>query len=134
MPIDPDLLLTFGSFLFVAGLLGLVLPGIGVPRAAAVAPIIASDVEADAGHLSSSAQIGKICDIITIAGERARSAERLHRAAHEQIDAAHYALQNLLNELSAVMPIQAPASPSSAPRVATLAATRRVAYETALAA
>ena len=78
-------------------------------------------------------QITRLGSIVTSAVATARHAERLHRTAHEQVDAAHYALQNLLNELSAVMPI---ATPVAASRATKLVPRRTIAggFETAMAA
>ena len=50
-----------------------------------------------------AAQLDRISQIVNSAIETADRAKRLHVAAHEQVDSAHYALQNLLDELSAVM-------------------------------
>lgn len=53
---------------------------------------------------SGQSQIVRLSQIVNAAIETAGHAERLQRSAHEQIDSAHYALQNLLDELSAIMP------------------------------
>ena len=83
---------------------------------------------------ATQTHIGRLNGIVAAAVDTARNAERLHRGAHEQVDAAHYALQNLLNELSLVMPVAAPGLPArtAAPREAR-EQTRR-AVETAMAA
>ena len=84
--------------------------------------------------LATETHIGRLNGIVTAAVDKARNAERLHRGAHEQVDAAHYALQNLLNELSAVMPVAASELPArSAASRETLPQTLMTA-ETALAA
>lgn len=84
--------------------------------------------------LGQDTQLDRVSQILRSAIELADKAERLHNAAHEQLDSAHYALQNLLDELSTVMPVSAPAK---APSIASAAATqssRRPTYVTALAA
>lgn len=47
-------------------------------------------------------QIARLDVIISSAVERARHAERLHCSAHQQVDAADYALQGLKNELASI--------------------------------
>ena len=78
-------------------------------------------------------QITSLGRIVASAVDTAHKAERLHRTAHEQVDAAHYALQNLMNELSAVMPV---ATPVAASRATKLVPRRTIAsgFETAMAA
>ena len=50
-------------------------------------------------------QLNSLSQIVNTGIATADRAERLHCAAGEQVDGAHYALQNLLDELSAVMTI-----------------------------
>lgn len=47
-------------------------------------------------------QIARLDAIVMASVEMARHAERLHHHAHEQVDAADYALQGLKNELAAI--------------------------------
>ena len=86
------------------------------------------------GHgLSAQTQIGRLSQIVTSAIVQAANAERLHRAAHEQIDGADYALQNLRNELSSIMP--AFAHPQLSPRSTSVPVTKPARdYVSALAA
>jgi hypothetical protein len=85
--------------------------------------------------LDTETQLNRVSFILQNAIDLAAKAERLHNAAHEQLDSAHYALQNLLDELSAVMPGVNGTKPTVAPPpYADAALTRRPAYMTALAA
>ena len=77
--------------------------------------------------------MARLGTIVAASVDTAARAQHLHRTAHEQVDSAHYALQNLLNELSAIMPISAPAS-STKPPATRSRVTLRPVYETALAA
>ncbi len=94
----------------------------------------AFSVVAGSVPLDQNTQLDRVAQILQSAIELADKAERLHNAANEQLDGAHYALQNLLDELSTVMPI---ASPAKAQRDVSAGATqtpRRQTYVTALAA
>ncbi|MEQ1697449.1 MAG: hypothetical protein ABL901_16575 [Hyphomicrobiaceae bacterium] len=84
--------------------------------------------------LDQHTQLDRIAGILQTAIELAGKAERLHNAAHEQLDGAHYALQNLLDELSAVMPVSAPAKGNHDAPAAYVHQPRRQTYVTALAA
>jgi hypothetical protein len=84
-------------------------------------------------RLSSATQVSRLTNIVQTGVETAQTAGRLHRQAHEQVDAAHYALQNLLAELTIVMPVAAPAVTASTVTFQRPAPTRPV-YHTALAA
>jgi hypothetical protein len=75
--------------------------------------------------------MARVGDIVSASVDTAMRAQQLHRTAHERVDSAHYSLQNLLSELSAIMPIAAPTRQSMAPRSGV---TLRPVYETALAA
>ena len=57
--------------------------------------------------INVESQLGCLSRIVNSAIETAASAERLHCAARDQLDGAHYAIQNLFDELSAVMTITA---------------------------
>lgn len=83
--------------------------------------------------LDAQTQLSRVSNILQNAIDLAAKAERLHNAAHEQLDSAHYALQNLLDELSAVMPIASKAAATNATPAKTFPAERPV-YVTALAA
>jgi hypothetical protein len=74
-------------------------PGIASVKEAVVVATAAPET----GRLSVDRQVARIAEIVTRAVDGARDADRLHHAAHEQLDAADYALQNLMHELSAVM-------------------------------
>jgi hypothetical protein len=106
-----------------------------VPEIApAVEPIGEVTVAPKTGRLSVDTQVARIAEIVTRAVDGARDADRLHHAAHEQLDAAHYALQNLLHELSAVMSVPGlnvarAEKPNPEPEVAAAAS-----FETAMAA
>jgi hypothetical protein len=78
--------------------------------------------------------MARIGEIVAASVDTALRAQKLHRMAHEQVDSAHYALQNLLNELSAIMPIAAPASATKQSPASRSRVTLRPVYETALAA
>jgi hypothetical protein len=98
-------------------------------------------IKADAGvsrggspSLSVGDQVSRLSAIVTTAIDGARDADRLHRAANEQLDAAHYALQNLLHDLSAVMSITAPSVQRVETAVTQLRASSLPVFETALAA
>jgi len=83
--------------------------------------------------LDAQAQLNRVSHILQNAINVAAKAERLHNAAHEQLDSAHYALQNLLSELSTVMPIASKVAAAQATPAKTFPA-ERPAYITALAA
>lgn len=53
----------------------------------------------------ANGQLSCLSHIVNAGIATANRAERLHCAAGEQVDGAHYALQNLLDELSGVMAI-----------------------------
>lgn len=57
--------------------------------------------------INVESQLCCLSRIVNSAIEAAASAERLHCAARDQLDGAHYAIQNLFDELSAVMTITA---------------------------
>jgi hypothetical protein len=82
-------------------------PAVVAAKVPAIAPlkeaVIAATVAPVTGRLSVDRQVARIAEIVTRAVDGARDADRLHHAAHEQLDAADYALQNLMHELSAVM-------------------------------
>jgi hypothetical protein len=84
-------------------------PAVVAVKVPASAPAIETVREATVvpktGRLTVDTQVARIAEIVTRAVDGARDADRLHHAAHEQLDAAHYALQNLLHELSAVMSV-----------------------------
>jgi hypothetical protein len=84
--------------------------------------------------LDQSTQLDRISQILQTAIGLADKAERLHNAAHEQLDSAHYALQNLLDELSTVMPIASPAKALRDASTAPAQSPRRQTYVTAIAA
>ncbi len=84
--------------------------------------------------LDQNAQLNRVSQILQSAIELADKAERLHNAAHEQLDGAHYALQNLLDELSTVMPVTSPAKAHTDVSAGPAQAHRRQTYVTALAA
>lgn len=67
--------------------------------------VVATPTKVATDRLSVGSQVARIAEIVTRAVEGARDADRLHHAAHEQLDAADYALQNLMHELSAVMSV-----------------------------
>lgn len=83
---------------------------------------------------AKSRHIDALKGIVTGAVDRARSAEQFHRSAHEQVDAAHYALQNLLDELSAVMPIAKASRPQRTSAARGVRQQAHAGFETALAA
>jgi hypothetical protein len=86
------------------------------------------------GARPASGHMARLNQIVSSAVDCAQAVERLHRTAHEQVDSAHYALQNLLNELSAVMPITAPNQTHRDVASIRPRAQLRAVYETALAA
>ena len=92
------------------------------------------DEPADAIGPTVGAHMARVGDIVAASIETALRAQRLHRTAHERVDSAHYALQNLLSELSAIMPIIAPAPSTRQSPVARSRTALRPVYETALAA
>ncbi len=97
-------------------------------------PVVAAKVEPDSQRMTVDTQVARISEIVTRAVDGARDAGRLHEAAHEQLDAAHYALQNLLHELSAVMSVPG-ATVGQAASVKPVVPVAAVApFETALAA
>jgi hypothetical protein len=107
--------------------------GGAVARAGAV--VAEAHVDPDAGKLRpASVHMMRLTEIVSSAVERVHSVECLQRTAHEQVDSAHYALQNLLNELSAVMPISAPTQKRREVRLLQSQPNVRPVYETALAA
>lgn len=83
-------------------------------QAPSMRPCLTSDVasspsdERDDTSMSRGQQLGFLSHIVASAVASADRAERLQCAAGEQVDGAHYALQNLLDELSTVMSITAP--------------------------
>ena len=77
--------------------------------------------------------MARVSTIVTASVDNAARAQRLHQAAREQVDSAHYALQNLLNELTSVMPISAPVT-RHGKDVSRARLVLRPVYETALAA
>ena len=93
-------------------------------------------IEAAAGTtpLDQTTQLSRVSKILQSAFALADKAERLHNAAHEQLDGAHYALQNLLDELSTVMTITSPAIVQRDASYATSHAQTRQTYVTAIAA
>jgi hypothetical protein len=96
--------------------------------------LAAAEVASVTGRLSVDSQVARITEIVTRAVDGARDAGRLHHAAHEQLDAADYALQNLMHELSAVMRVPGAQAaraetPQSATEVAAVAS-----FATAMAA
>lgn len=103
-------------------------PAIAKPRPCASGAAVPVD-----NRLSTATQINRLTHIVDAAAETAHAAGRLHRQAHEQVDAAHYALQNLLAELTAVMPVSAPVVTAPKMTLDRAIPTRRV-YHTALAA
>lgn len=84
--------------------------------------------------LDQNAQLDRISQILRDAIAVANKAERLHNAAHEQLDSAHYALQNLLDELSGVIPVTSSAKAQRDVTIAPTHAPSRQIYVTALAA
>ena len=84
--------------------------------------------------LDQNTQLDRISQILRDAIAVADKAERLHNAAHEQLDSAHYALQNLLDELSGVMPVTSSAKALRDVTRAPTHAPSRQSYVTALAA
>jgi len=111
------------------------LPVSAAPASAALAqpaadrhPTFPSDKPLDA-----QTQLNRVSHILQNAIDVAAKAERFHNAAHEQLDSAHYALQNLLSELSAVMPIASKVAVAETTPAKTFPAERPV-YITALAA
>jgi hypothetical protein len=121
----------------LSGIPALIGPTLSAPRPSiASSPSIMTPGASQANTpFDRSAQMDRLAGIVTAAVATAGEAERLHRAAHEQVDAADYALQNLIDELSAVIPGLAPAASTSRDvRAPALRNTRRPAYETALAA
>lgn len=105
-------------------------PAANTPAANSQAAMIA----AGSIPLDQNAQLNRVSQILQSAIELADKAERLHNAAHEQLDGAHYALQNLLDELSTVMPVTSPAKAHTDVSAGPAQAHRRQTYVTALAA
>ncbi len=105
-------------------------PAANTPAANSQAAMIA----AGSIPLDQNAQLNRVSQILQSAIELADKAERLHNAAHEQLDGAHYALQNLLDELSTVMPVTSPAKAHTDVSAGPAQAYRRQTYVTALAA
>lgn len=102
--------------------------------APAIEPLGEATVAPKTGRLSVDTQVARIAEIVTRAVDGARDADRLHHAAHEQLDAAHYALQNLMHELSAVMSVpRLNVTRAEAPKLETEIAAV-ASYETAMAA
>ena len=81
-----------------------------------------------------SPHMARLQVIVTVTLDTAHLAQRLHKSAHEQVDGAHYALQNLLNELSSVMSIAGPVQPDPGVTVLHARPQHRPTYQTALAA
>lgn len=90
----------------------------------------ATNSAAAATPLLSGSQIGRLSHIVGSAVATARQAEHLHRSANEQLDAAHYALQNLMIELAAVMPVAAAASVGRSAKPLPMTRPARPSYET----
>lgn len=86
------------------------------------------------GRLSVDTQVARIAEIVTRAVDGARDADRLHHAAHRQLDAADYALQNLLHELAAVMSVPGVGSARTVKATAVADVSPAVSFETAMAA
>lgn len=85
--------------------------------------------------LDTQTQLNRVSIILQNAIDLAANAESLHNAAHEKLDSAHYALQNLLDELSAVMPIASPSKAAIQPASPSRSfPPERPVYVTALAA
>lgn len=80
--------------------------------------------------LDAETQLQFVARALNDSIELADKANRLHTSAQQQLDAAHYALQNLLAELSLVLPVKAPAKESGVQQ----SAAGRTVYVTALAA
>lgn len=118
----------------------LLLPANAALSAPVITPVIAKTSElaslipAGSVPLDQNTQLDRISQILQTAIGLADKAERLHNAAHEQLDSAHYALQNLLDELSAVMPITSPARAIRDASTAPAQSPRRQTYVTAIAA
>lgn len=91
-------------------------------------------VAAGSVPLDPNAQLDRISQILRDAIAVADKAERLHNAAHEQLDSAHYALQNLLDELSGVMPVTSAPKAQRDANTSLAQAPSRQSYVTALAA
>jgi len=83
---------------------------------------------------SPAFHMARLEDIVMAASETARHAERFHYAAHQQIDAANYAIQNLLDELSAVMTVTGHALPHRSSPSRVVRTQNRPRYQDALAA
>ena len=98
--------------------------------AAALQPVALQAPEAPAKGL----HINRLSGIVASAVDQARSAEQFHRSAREQVDAAHYALQNLLDELSAVMPVAKADLPRRTGAVRLVRQPMTAGFEAALAA
>ena len=101
------------------------------PADAASAPALEST---ESIPLDTETQLNRVSFILQNAIDLAAKAERLHNAAHEQLDSAHYALQNLLDELSSVMPGLSNAKFAAPASQADAVSTRHPTYVTALAA
>lgn len=108
------------------------------PAIATNMPLDQSDTKRDdqrqANRLTATAQLDRISQILAASQDVADNAQRLHMEAHEQIDSAQYALQNLLAELSAVMPVATPPSNVAKPRWLAAALPPASARNSALAA
>lgn len=75
-------------------------PPKAVALAAAVAPIAAAPL------LPADVQWSRVTGVVTVAAARARVMKKLHGAASEQVDAAHYALKRLSAELQALLAVE----------------------------
>jgi hypothetical protein len=99
-----------------------------------VAPVDEVALGAVTGRLSVDSQVARIAEIVTRAVDGARDADRLHHAAHRQLDAADYALQNLLHELAAVMTMPDVGSARTVKATAVAGVAPAASFDTAMAA
>ncbi len=98
-----------GHIILALTVLALTAPALGLSPASAraVFPLVLHSASPAAVLLAveptrPAAQIARLDAIVSAAVEMARHAEHLHHSAHEQVDAADYALQGLKNELAAI--------------------------------
>lgn len=70
-------------------------------------PVVTAPSVMPATHLSTDAQWTKLAGIVSTSIDRMAVTQRYHAAAEDQLDAAAYALSNLLEELAAVMVLPA---------------------------
>lgn len=94
------------------------------PAQSALAPVR----PAPASRLSLDAQMMRLADAVAASHERSTNSGRYHAAAEDQLDAAAYALKELIRDLSAVMTVptaRAGAALYHLPAVSAPAATRR---------